>query len=276
MGLLKSALVIVVVVYGGALAVLFFLQRSIMYPSPQTTRTAPAAAGFPQAEEHTLDTADGEMAIAWHVPPQPGKPVILFFHGNGEVLAWRVPRFREIVADGTGLVALSFRGYGGSSGSPSEAGLMADGAAAYRFAASLYPARQLVPWGYSLGSGVAVALAAEHPVGALILEAPYTSTVDVAADAFPWLPVRWLLRDQFRSDLRIANVRAPLLVMHGERDTVISIRYGERLFALAHEPKRMVRFPQGDHVNLDEQGVVKTIKNFLTRLGDAPERKPNS
>ncbi|MCF8475571.1 MAG: alpha/beta hydrolase [Pseudolabrys sp.] len=266
MAIVKWLAIVAVLGYGGVLAALYLLQRSVMYPAPQTVRTAPAAAGFAEAAEIGLDTADGEKAIVWHVPPRDGKPVVLFFHGNGEVLAWRVPRFRELVADGTGLVALSFRGYAGSTGSPSEAGLIADGEAAYRFAAAHYPAGRIVPWGYSLGSGVAVAIAATHPVAALVLEAPYTSAVDVAAAAFPYLPVRWLLCDRFHSDRRIAAVHAPVLIMHGVKDRVVSIRFGERLFALANEPKRMVRFPDGDHVNLDDGRVVEAVRAFLAGL----------
>ena len=114
-----------------------------------------------------------------------------------------------------------------------------------------------------VGSGVAVALASKHPVGRLILEAPFTSAADIGAAAFPYLPVRWLIKDSFHSDQRIATVRAPLLILHVEKDTVVPIRFGERLFALANEPKRMIRFPQGDHVNLEGQGVIKAAKDFL-------------
>jgi fermentation-respiration switch protein FrsA (DUF1100 family) len=270
MAVLKWVGIVAVVGYGGLLAALYLMQRAIMYPAPQVERTAPAVAGLPQAEELVLDTADGEKAIAWHVPARAGKPVLLFFHGNGEVLAWRVPRFRELVADGTGLVALSFRGYAGSNGTPSETGLIADGEAAYQFAAARYAPGRIVPWGYSLGSGVAVAIAASHPVGGLILEAPYTSTVDIAAAAFPYLPVRWLLRDRYPSDQRIGAVRAPILLMHGAKDRVIPIRFGERLFALANEPKQMVRFPDADHVHDDDAGILSAARNFLAGLPRAP------
>jgi hypothetical protein len=251
------------VAYVAVAVVLYVFQRPLLYPAPQTTRTDPAIAGFLQAQETVLDTADGERVIVWHVPPKDGKPVVLFFHGNGEVLAWRVPRFRAIIADGTGLVALSFRGYGGSSGKPTEAGVLNDGAAAYAFAATHYPPERIVPWGYSLGTGVAVAIAANHPVGKLILEAPYTSTVDVAASLFWYMPVRWLMRDTFRSDERIAGVKVPLLIMHGEKDTVIPVRFGRRLFDLASGPKRFVPVPLGTHVNLDDYGAVDVAHAFM-------------
>lgn len=266
MAILKWSAIIAVGAYCCVLVALYLMQRVMMYPVPQAERTAPAAAGFPQAQEIVLETADGEKAIAWHVPPRGGKPVVLFFHGNGEVLAWRVPRFSGIVEDGTGLIALSYRGYAGSSGNPSEAGLIVDAEAAYKYAAARYAPQRIVPWGYSLGSGVAVALAATHPVGGLILEAPYTSAVDVAAAAFPYLPVRFLLRDSFHSDRRIGSVRAPLLVMHGVKDRVIPIRFGARLFALANEPKRMVRFADADHVYSDDIGMLAAARDFLAGL----------
>ncbi|WP_424629357.1 alpha/beta hydrolase [Bradyrhizobium sp. SYSU BS000235] len=256
-----------VAIYAAAIGALFFFQRSLLYPAPQTTRTDPASAGFPQAQEVVLDTKDGERVIVWHVPPKEGKPVVLFFHGNGEVLAWRVPRFRAITADGTGLIALSFRGYGGSSGTPSEEGLLNDAAAAYDFAAAHYAPSRIIPWGYSLGSGVAVAVATTRPVAKLILEAPYTSTVDVAAAAFPWVPVRWLMRDRFHSDKRILKLNVPLLIMHGEKDGVIPIAVGRRLFDLAPGRKRFVALPQGTHINLDEQGAVSIAQAFMAGDG---------
>jgi hypothetical protein len=138
-----------------------------------------------------------------------------------------------------------------------------DAAAAYAFTAARYGADRIVVWGFSLGTGVAVALAADQPIGKLILEAPYTSIADVAASAFPFLPVRWLIRDQFRSDARIARVTAPLLIMHGERDSTIPTVMGERLFALAHQPKQFVRFPEGGHNDLDDYGATETARHFI-------------
>jgi fermentation-respiration switch protein FrsA (DUF1100 family) len=247
--------------------VALFLQRSLIFPIPPVGRTGPANAGFPEAEEHILTTGDGEKVIIWYVPAKPGHPVVLFFHGNGEVLAGRVSRFRGITADGTGLVALSYRGYAGSTGKPSEQGLLNDAAAAYAFTAARYKPEQIVAWGFSLGTGVAVALAADHPVGKLILEAPYTSIADVAAPMFRLVPVHRLLRDQFHSDERIARVTASLLIMHGEKDPTILIRFAERLFALAREPKQFVRFPEGGHDNLDDYGAIETFRHFINASG---------
>jgi fermentation-respiration switch protein FrsA (DUF1100 family) len=189
--------------------------------------------------------------------------VLLYFHGNGDYLAGFFGRFRELIVDGTGIVALSFRGYAGSSGQPSEQGLLLDAAAAYTFTAERYGAERIVVWGFSLGTGIAIAVAAGQPVGKLILEAPYSSIADVAAAAFPMFPVRLLLRDPLHSDTRIARVTAPLLIMHGTDDGTIAIRFSERLFALAREPKRFVRFPGGGHADLDDFGALETARQFI-------------
>jgi uncharacterized protein len=260
---LKWLLIIAAVGYLGALALLFVKQRAMLFPIPTRERTSPQAAGFPEAEEHVLAAGDGEKVIVWHVPAKPGHPVILYFPGNGDFLAGRVRHFRDMTSDGTGLIALSYRGYAGSSGYPSEPGILQDAAAAYAFATARYTADRIVVWGFSLGTGVAVALAAEQPIGKLILEAPYTSTADIAGAAFPFMPVRWLMHDQFRSDERIARVNAPLLIMHGTDDPVIPIVFGERLFALAREPKKLVRCPGGGHDNLDDHGAIEVARQFI-------------
>jgi fermentation-respiration switch protein FrsA (DUF1100 family) len=260
---LKWVLIVVSAGYVCGLLALFFAQRAVLFPAPTSARTAPPVAGFPEAEEHVLTTADGEKVIVWHVPARPGRPVVLYFHGNGDFLAGFFGRFRDLIADGTGIVALSYRGYAGSSGKPSEQGLLQDAAVAYAFTAARYRADKIVAWGFSLGTGVAVALVAEQPVGKLILEAPYTSIVDVAASAFWFAPVRLLLRDQFRSDGRIARIRVPLLVMHGALDPTIPVAFGERLFALANEPKRFVRLARGGHNDLDNFGAIEIARNFI-------------
>src|SRR6202051_4931700 len=232
MALLKWTLIVVLVGYAGAVGLLYVVHSALMY-FPDTEPTPPAAAGLPAAQEIRLDTADGERLIAWHVPPRDDRPVVLYLHGNGGALSHRAERFRALTADGTGLVAVDYRGYGGSTGRPSEAGLLIDAETAYGFAAALYPAARIAVWGESLGTGVAVALAAERPIGRLVLEAPFTSAVDLAARRYPLVPVRWLMKDQVCSDLRIAAIAAPLLVLHGARDTTVPIEFGERLFGLA-------------------------------------------
>ena len=254
-------LIVPVVVYGAFVALVYVAQRLLQY-FPERRRTAPSAIGLANAEEVVLDTADGERVIVWHVPPRNGQPVFVYFHGNGGSLRWREERFRDLIDDGSGLVALSYRGYGGSSGRPTEKGLIEDARAAYAFAVARYPAERLVLWGELLGTALAVALAADNRVGCLVLEAPFTSAVDVGAQHYWFVPVRLLMRDQFRSDLRIGKVRAPVLVVHGENDTVVPISLGERLYGLVRMPKRFVRVAGAGHNDLGGHAVA-AAKRFI-------------
>jgi len=254
--------------YVAVLVLLYVQQRQLLYPR-NPARAEIASANLPGAEETELTTADGEKLIAWVVPPREGKPVLLFFHGNAGNFAGRgrQSRFRLLTEDGTGLFAVSYRGYGGSTGSPSEDGLALDARAAYGAAAARFGAERLIGYGESLGTGVVLKLAAEAPLKAVILEAPYMSTVSVAQLRYPYIPVGLLMKDQFRSDLLIGKVKAPLLVLHGQRDNIIPFSQGEALFALANPPKRFVGFPDGSHSDLRAHGSVAELQRFLADLG---------
>jgi uncharacterized protein len=257
---------LVLVGYVVGVALLYTFQRSLLY-HPQRRPVAPAEVGLPEAQAVVLETSDGERVIAWHVPPRPGHPLVIYFHGNAETIVNRADRHRELIATGAGLLAVSYRGYMGSTGTPTEVGLLHDAEAAYGFAASRNPAERIVLWGHSLGSGVAVALAATKRVAKLVLEAPFTSTVDVAQRMFPVVPVGWLMHDQFHSDERIGAVKASILILHGARDIVVPVTLGERLFQLAREPKRFVRYPQGGHDDLDNYGAGIEARRFIGGKG---------
>jgi fermentation-respiration switch protein FrsA (DUF1100 family) len=259
---MKSLVLVALAGYVALVALMYFAQRSMLY-FPDTRRHVPAALGLSRAEEVTLQTSDGERVVAWHVPPRGDKPVVLYFQGNGGGLDLRADRFRRLTADGIGLLALNYRGYGGSSGSPSETGLIADALAAYDFAAARYPGQRVALWGESLGSGVAVALAAERPVARLILESPFTSIADVAASVYWFVPVRLLIKDPYHSDARIGKITAPVLVLHGVRDDVVPIRFGERLYEMIRAPKRFVRLADAGHNDHDGYGAVETVREFL-------------
>jgi uncharacterized protein len=262
MVVLKWTAIIAVCLYAGSAAVLYVTQRSLMY-FPDKIHTTPAQAGLPEAEEVSLTASDGVQITAWYVKPQDSKPVIVYFHGNGGALRNRVGRFKKLVGSGIGLVALEYRGYGGNAGSPSEHGLIADGEAAYAFAAARYPVKQIVLWGESLGTGVAVAVAAEKPVDRVVLEAPFTSAAAVASIHYWYMPVRLLMKDQFHSDQRIGKVTASLLILHGVHDNVVPYAMGERMFELANKPKHIVRFLDGGHEDLDANGALNAVAHFL-------------
>ena len=175
------------VLAGAGLAV---FQRRLQY-FPDRRLTDLAHTGMSLGEELRLTTTDGETLVAWYFPPKDGRPLILYFHGNGGALIDRVPRFRMLTARGYGLLAVSYRGYGGSTGSPTQTGLVQDGEAAYSEACARgYVGNRILLMGASLGTGVAVALAATHEAAALVLEAPYLSALDSICRN-RWSPTRF-------------------------------------------------------------------------------------
>ena len=164
------------------------------------------------------------------------------------------------------MLLAGYRGYGGNPGAPREAGLAADA----RSAVSWLSEQGVSPgctvlYGESLGSGVAVRLASETPVAAVLLESPFSSIADVGQAHYPIFPLKLLLRDRFDSLSRIADIGAPLLVMHGEADRTVPIRFGRRLFDAAVEPKQAWWVPEGGHVDLHQHGASDVVLNFLTR-----------
>jgi uncharacterized protein len=238
-------------------------QRRLQY-FPDRRLMPLAQTGMSGGEELRLVTADGETLVAWHFPPRPWRPLILYFHGNGGALIDRVPRFRLFTDRGYGLLAVSYRGYGGSTGSPTQLGLMRDGEAAYREARTRgYDSDRIVLVGASLGTGVAIALAATHSAAAIVLEAPYLSALDVASTHYPIFPVNWLMLDRFRSDLAIRDVHIPALMVHGEEDDVIPISSAKRLFELANEPKTFVSVAGGNHLVLDLPDVFSHVCEWI-------------
>ncbi|ALA16607.1 MULTISPECIES: alpha/beta hydrolase [Chelatococcus] len=259
-----NATALFAVVYGLMVAGLVVFQRDLLFPADAAPIDGSVAA-IPGLEQVQLETSDGESLNAWVVPPAPNRAVLVFFHGNAGnlALAFRVSRFRQLVADGTGLVAVSYRGYGGSTGRPSEAGLHRDGAAAYAYAAERFGTERLFAYGESLGTGVAVRLAAEQRLAGVILEAPYLSTAKVASGIYPFVPVSLLMNDQFRSDEIVGRIGVPMLILHGMRDGVIPFAHGEALFGLAVTARRFVRFVDGGHVDLFDHGAVPHIQRFI-------------
>lgn len=244
---------------------LYLFQRQLLY---LPDRTRPELAGLAKlgVREVTLSTDDGLSLLSWYLPSQPGRPVIAYFHGNGGHIGYRFERLLRFSREGYGVLMAEYRGYGGNPGTPTEAGFYADARAALAFLEreGVAPNR-LVLYGESLGSGVAVALAAEHQVAAVILEAPPTSVAEVAQCHFPFVPAARMVTDRFDSLSRIGKMRAPILVLHGERDRVVPIRYGRMLFEAAPEPKEAWFVPEGGHEDLTRYGSLNVVVAFIER-----------
>jgi uncharacterized protein len=243
----RAVLVLTIV---GVLAMIWGLQRRLMY-FPFGQVPSPEQVGLRGTEQVVVSTEDGVELGGWFTraaPPSDGT-TILIFNGNGGNRAMRAPLAAALAERHMSSLLLDYRGYGGNDGAPSETGLAHDARAARRYIMSrsdVDPER-VVYFGESLGSGVAVRLATEHPPRALILRSPYTSIVDVARHHYPFVPVGWLLRDRFPSVDRIKQVRSPVLIIAGSRDGVVPAKFSEQLFAAANEPKQLLMFDGADH-----------------------------
>lgn len=222
--------------YLGLCAYMFAVQRSMLF-IPDARDVQGEIDRFPGAEPVRLSTADGETLNAWYKPPRDASaPVYLYLHGNGANLARRAGRFQRMTDDGAGLLAVSWRGYGGSTGSPSEEGLHRDGAAAYDWLVERVAPRRVILFGESLGTGVAVRLAAEREAALLVLDSPYASIVDLGRLRFPLLPVSLLARDPFRSIDHAPRVSIPVIAQHCTQDWIIPLTETRRLMAAFPAP----------------------------------------
>ena len=265
-----SAIVgVVVAIYLALLALLFLMQRSLLFV-PNTQRPDLAEEGLEGAMQSVeLVTADGLRLLAWYRPPA-GNPgtLLLYLHGNAGHIGHRGERVRPYLDAGFGVLLPEYRGFGGNPGRPSEAGFYSDARAALDFLAEQgIAAERIVLYGESLGTGVAVQMAVERDCAALVLEAPYTSVAAVAQSRYWMFPVRALVLDRFDSLSKIARVRCPVFIMHGERDRIIPIRYGRALFQAASEPKDARWFVEGNHTNFDEFGGPAAVLEFLRQHG---------
>lgn len=256
-----GTVLVAMLIVAAPVAVLAAFQSSLIY-HPHHEEVAP---NFPATEAIRIETEDGERIVAWYHAPQPGQPIFLFFDGNGGRPQIWGGRWRRIDETGAGFLAVYYRGYSGSTGKPSERGLHLDARAGYDWLiAHGYTPQDIVIHGFSLGSGPAVKLASERPARALILEAPFTGVDNVAAGYVTPMGAA-LVRDSFRSRDWIRDVHMPVLIVHGDADTVVPFELGQRLYQLANEPKMFVRMPGSDHATLVRDGIYPHIATFLAQ-----------
>lgn len=240
----------IVVAIAIVLGIVWLAQRSFIY-FPESHVPAPAAMGLSGAEPVQLTTSDGLDLEAWWVParePSADRAIIVF-NGNAGNRAHRAGLASVFSARGYATLLLDYRGYGGNPGLPSEAGLYRDARAALAYVrsrADVSPAR-VVYFGESLGAAVAIELATEHPPAALILRSPFSSMTAMGARHYPFLPVRWLLRDRYPSIDRVARLRSPVLVIAGDDDRIVPLDDTQWLFDATPERKRLVVIRGADH-----------------------------
>ena len=242
-------------------------QRRLMY-HPDNSAPILGDAGVPDMAAVTHKTADGLDLLAWHrSATREGAPTVIYLHGNAGHIGHRGHKVRPYLDAGYGVLLVSWRGYGGNPGSPTEQGFYDDARAAFDFLeAQGTPPGRIIVYGESIGGGPAVQLAVERAVGALVLEAPFTSAADVAQRAYWFLPARYILLDRFESKSKIGDIDAPLFIVHGERDQVVPVDMGRSLLAAANEPKDARFFPGAGHNDLYDYGAADAVLDFLARV----------
>lgn len=246
------------------------LQRKLMYFPDATPPPLPKWEAQEGLEDVRVRSDDGVELQAWFwaASVRTGAPTVLVLHGNAGNRGDRIDLLRDLHDLGCGVMALDYRGYGGSEGTPTERGLYADAEAALRWL-ELRGAESIFYYGESLGTGVAVELARRRAPRGLILEAAFDSAVAVGQRAYPFFPVSWLMRDRYESDEKIGEVAVPLLMLHGADDDIVPIALARRLFDRANEPKRFVEIAGAGHNDLRLSGApyLSVLEDFLLRKG---------
>lgn len=250
------------VLYAGILGYMYANQNALLY-KPSGELPDPKTVGLADVDVISVPMSDGVVLTVWSAPPAiEGAPTVLFFHGQSGNLGDRADRIREILNSGFGLLAPSYRGFPGSEGEPSELALISDGVQLFdRLDAD---GADIVLHGQSLGTGVAAAVADERPnAHLLVLEAPFTATVDVAAERYPLLPVSALMKDRFATRDLIDNITVPTLIFHGTEDETIPLHHGKALAAMSGDTARLHVIPGGTHNDLWSHGLWAEVQSAL-------------
>ncbi len=239
--------VTIVAAYIAICAVMFVNQRRLIYYPRAAYNRTPADVGL-SYEDVTLTTDDGVTLAAWYVPCEPARATVLHCHGNAENISHICSSVQALHQLGCSVLVLDYRGYGRSTGKPTEDGLYRDAEAAWRYLTEVrgVPPKRIVLMGRSLGGAVVIDLATRHTPGALVVECTFPSVVDIARRLYPYLPVGLLCRDRFDSLKKVPQVRCPKLFFHGTYDGLVPLEDARRLFAAAPEPKHFIETP-GHH-----------------------------
>ena len=263
--MLKQILIFSSIVMLILFILVYIFQRNLIYfPSKDTPDRQHYDAEDMQVIK--LTTNDHLHLNAWYKPPIIGKPTILYLHGNGGHIGYRMYLIRYLLDQGYGVLLPDYRGYGGNQGRPTEKGFYQDGFAAIRFLQGQgIENSQLILYGESLGTGVATKLASEFSICALILQSAYTSLPALAHYHYPWILIS--PKDQYNSLERIKKIHVPILFLHGKQDEIVPYEQGRELFKHANEPKQWVEFPESGHNNMWDDKFENVINNFVEHYG---------
>ncbi len=269
-GFAKGFLSFSITLYLAALVAMYFAQERLIFPAPDVDVRGVETEHFNPV---SIPTPDGELLYALHHPAKRDEATILVFHGNGDAAIFQTAKGRRLVDQGFGVLLVEYRGYPGSTGHPTETGLFADGVAAYDFVHAQNK-QAIGLYAHSLGTGVAVKLATERDVFAVVLEAPFDSLMAVAQGRFPWVPMSLLLKHRFRSDLLVTDVRSPMLIMHGSKDRAIPVHHGRQLHQRAGSKAKFLEIENAGHNDLSKFGATHNAIEFFKSVRDLKATSP--
>ena len=261
---LKRIVLAVFSFYLALVALVYALQRNFLYFPPQIYLT-PEAVGLMGFEEVKIEGADNiELTAFWAPPATDEHKVVMFFHGNGSAVYSNHDIYRDLAANGIGVLGVGYPGYPGSDGRPSQKDIEIAAALQRDFIINqgINPERH-VYFGTSLGSGVASQLAQQHPPALLILDAPFNSILDMGRRQMPFLPVKLLMKDKYLSDQALSGLNIPLIWMHGTDDKVVPLSQGQKLYDGYKGPKSAHIIEGGQHTNLWYLGGRKIVLEAL-------------
>ena len=265
MRIIKRIAAVLAIIYFSACGYMYFAQDSLIFKPTHDVK--PVAEIFPGASEYWISTPKGNRLQTWYKPALLGKETLVYLHGNAGNLSTRGRLINILSEDDRGLLIFSWGGFGMSEGQPSEQSFYSDARAVFDWLESEkgLNARDIILYGESLGTGVAVQLATERDFKGIILAAPYTSIAQMAANDYPWLPVNLLLNHRFDSIDKVTAITEPLVVMHSTDDDTIPFEQGEMLFKTATEPKLFIPFTDRQHTKFRSEDLDNAIRWILDK-----------
>ena len=253
----------IIVIYSSLLVILFIFQRNLMY-HPQENNYFGDKLEV-EIEKVNITTIDNINLLGWFHKKDLNKfKTIIYFHGNAGTLDNRIHKLNHFKDMDVNFLIIAWRGFSGNQGSPSEKGLYIDGQSAINWALKQGVIEEdIILYGESLGTGIATELAQHKNFAGVILETPFTSMINAAKNFYPYIPVNLLLKDRFENFKKIKNINSPVLIMHGEQDTIVPFTMGKTIYQLANEPKYSYFTKHDDHMMVYDEPMIKTLKNFI-------------
>jgi len=263
---LALLLLILVSIYFFILISTYIFQRSLLYHPKENNYFGDTLTV--EIEKVKINTQDGIELLSWyHNKNLNSYKTILFLHGNAGSLENRIHKINHFKEMNVNFLLISWRGFSGNKGKPTEKGLYEDAKSAVAWLKSKgVNENNIIIYGESLGTGVATEIAQNKNFAGIILESPFTSMVDAGKNKYPYLPVRLLLKDKYESNRKIKNIKSPILIMHGKVDNLVPFDMGKKMYELANEPKYYYFSEYDDHMMEYNEKLLQVLKDFISSL----------